>query len=63
MTITDGAVMFGLCLVSFIIGYAVGAFRVTRFVARDLGAVKIELERHREGLEQFYSKLGEEDNK
>jgi hypothetical protein len=63
MTITDGAIMFGACVLSFIVGYVVGAFRVARFVGRELTKVNVELARHREGLEQFYSKLGEGNEK
>jgi hypothetical protein len=60
MTITDGAVMFGFCVVSFVIGYWIGAFRLSRFVGRELHKVHAQLERHREELQMFYSKLGEE---
>jgi hypothetical protein len=63
MTVTDGAIMVGFCVVSFVIGYCIGAFRLSRFVGRELEKVHVELERHREGLETFYTKLGEGDNK
>jgi hypothetical protein len=60
MTLTDGAIMFGFCLVSFIIGFLLGSFRVARLFNREFGKVSVELEKHRRGLEQFYSKLSEE---
>jgi hypothetical protein len=54
--------MFGFCVVSFVIGYGIGAFRISRFVGRELHNVRTELERHREGLQQFYSKLESSDD-
>jgi len=57
MTITDGAIMFGFCVLSFVIGYVIGAFRLSRFIGRELHKVHVELERHSQGLQQFYSKL------
>lgn len=63
MNISDGAILFTACTLSFSLGYITGAFRVTRFVSRELSKVESELVRHREGLEQFYSKLGEENGK
>jgi hypothetical protein len=63
MNISDGAILFIACILSFGVGYITGAFRVTRFVSRELSKVETELVRHREGLEQFYSKLGEGNEK
>jgi hypothetical protein len=52
--------MFGACVLSFSIGYFMGAFRVSKLFGRELNKVSVELEKHRRGLEQFYSKLSEE---
>jgi hypothetical protein len=61
LSITDGGILFISCALSFAVGYVIGAFRVTRFVGREIDKVTVELIRHRKGLEQFYTKLGEED--
>jgi hypothetical protein len=52
MTIADGAILFGACLLSFCFGYLIGVFRVSRFVSRELHQVRQE-------LQQFYSKVEE----
>jgi hypothetical protein len=55
--------MFIACVLSFAVGYAIGAFRVGRYVNKELRRVSVELEQHRKGLEQFYSKLDEPEKK
>jgi hypothetical protein len=59
MTIADGAVLFGACVLSFVIGYLIGLFRVSRFVSTELHKVRVDLERQRQELQQFYSKVEE----
>jgi hypothetical protein len=61
MTITDGAIMFAACVLSFILGYFVGVFRVSRFVKKELFRIGTDVEQQRKELRQFMSKLGEED--
>jgi hypothetical protein len=63
MTLTDGAIMFGACCLSFILGYFVGVFRVSRFVRKELVRIGADMEQQRKELQQFISKLGEEENK
>jgi len=61
---TDGAILFFACLLSFAGGYLLGALRLSRFVRRELTKVHIELAQHRQGLDMFISKLGNDpDNK
>jgi hypothetical protein len=63
MTITDGAIMFGACVLSFVLGYAVGAFRIGRFVGKRLDEIKSSVQNVQQAsreLRQIYSKLGEE---
>jgi hypothetical protein len=59
MTIADGTVLFIACMASFCVGYLIGVFRVSRYVAKQLKQVSTDLQLHRRQLEQFYSKLGE----
>jgi hypothetical protein len=63
MTITDGAIMFAACVLSFILGYFVGVFRVSRFVTKELVRIGADMEQQRKQLQQFISRLGEEENK
>jgi hypothetical protein len=63
MTITDGAIMFGACVLSFGLGYAFGAFRVTRFVDKKLAQVNLNLEHQARELQQFVTRLGEGSDK
>jgi hypothetical protein len=59
MNITDGAILFVACMLSFGLGYVIGAVRVTRFVSKELRHVGIEIEQQRQALQQFISRLGE----
>jgi hypothetical protein len=63
MNITDGGIMFIGCVLSFALGYMLGAVRLSRFVNRELTKVNAVLARHEEGLQQFITRLGEGDNK
>jgi uncharacterized membrane-anchored protein YhcB (DUF1043 family) len=59
MTITDGMILFAACVVSFVIGYSVGAIKVARFVNHKLTQIQNQLTQHGEELQQFYSKVEE----
>jgi hypothetical protein len=61
MTLSDGAILLFACIGSFLIGFGVGVFRVSRFVSKELKHVSIEVEQQKHALQQFFSKLGEED--
>jgi hypothetical protein len=61
LSITDGGILFISCAISFALGYGIGAFRVARFVGKELTKVNVILEGHKRQLEQFISRLGEED--
>jgi hypothetical protein len=64
MTASDGAILFAACALSFALGYAIGAFRVARFVGRRLDEIKGdvgEIQKHSRELRQIYSKLEEGD--
>jgi hypothetical protein len=64
MTVTDGAIMFIGCVLSFALGYTIGAIRVSRYVNKRLDDIKsnmLEIERHSRELRQFYSKVEEKD--
>jgi hypothetical protein len=63
MTLADGAIMFVACVLSFALGYAIGAFRVTRFVNKELHEINLAQEPYRKRLEQLYAKLIEENDK
>jgi hypothetical protein len=39
VTLTDGAIMFVCCSLSFVAGYIIGAVRVTRFVNKRLEVI------------------------
>jgi hypothetical protein len=63
MGLTDGAIMFVGCVLSFAIGYTIGAIRVGTYVNKRLDEIKggmLEIEKHSRELRQFYSKLEEE---
>lgn len=65
MTIADGAILFLACIISFTIGYTIGAVRVTRFVSKHLDSINSsmhEITEHSRKLQQFYSRL-EDDEK
>jgi len=56
--------MFVGCVLSFALGYAIGAFRVSRYVCKELDAIRgsmTQIEKHGQELRQFYSKLGDAD--
>lgn len=62
MTLTDGAIMFTACVLSFTIGYVIGAVRVSRFVTKQLNSLRTnveEIQKHSRELHQFYSRLDE----
>jgi proteasome assembly chaperone (PAC2) family protein len=64
MTLADGAIMFGACVLSFIVGYIIGAFRIGHYVNKRLDEIKgdmQEIEKHSRELRQFYAKIGEGD--
>jgi hypothetical protein len=64
MTLTDGAIMFGACALSFALGYVIGAIRVGRYVNRRLAEIQTgmgEIEKTSRQLRQIYSKLDEGD--
>ena len=64
MNVTDGLILFGACVLSFAIGYTIGAIRVGRYVNKRLDEIKgnvLNIEKHGEELRQFYSRLGGED--
>jgi hypothetical protein len=59
MTLADGGILFAACALSFALGYAIGAIRVSRFVNHKLTQLQNELTQHGESLQQFYSKVEE----
>jgi hypothetical protein len=63
VTITDGMILFASCMLSFCIGYLVGVFRVSRFVTKELKRISGDIEQHRKELQQFISRLGDEEAK
>lgn len=65
MSLSDGAIIFGACIASFVIGYIIGAYRVSRYVSRRLDEIKedmVQIAKHSKELQQIYSKLEEENN-
>lgn len=65
MTITDGGIMFVACVLSFAIGYVIGAVRVTRYVNKRLDSVLTSMahvEEHSREVRQIYSRLNEPDD-
>jgi len=63
MSVTDGGIMFVACVLSFALGYAIGAIRLGRYVNRRLDDIKtnvLNIEKHGEELRQYYSKLGDD---
>jgi len=62
MNLADGAIMFIACVVSFALGYAIGAIRVTRYVNKrlaDIIGIMQPIQKASRELSQYYSKLGE----
>jgi hypothetical protein len=65
MNLTDGAIMFIGCVLSFTIGYAIGAVRVTRYVNSRLDEIRNNMhhiELHSQEIRHIYSHLGKEEN-
>jgi hypothetical protein len=65
MTLTDGAIMFLGCVISFSIGYTLGAIRMGRYVNRRLEEIKNgmhQIEAQSRQIRQIYSKLEENDS-
>jgi hypothetical protein len=61
MSIADGMILFIACALSFALGYGIGAFRVTRFVTKELKVINLNLQQHTRELQQFVSRLGEDE--
>jgi hypothetical protein len=63
VTITDGAIMFVCCLLSFVIGYALGLIRLGRHVDKRLDEIKQPMqaiEKASRELSNYYAKLDNE---
>lgn len=63
MSISDGAILFAACALSFALGFAIGAFRVTSFVSKELKKLNVHLDDQTHELKQFTSRLSEDDNR
>jgi hypothetical protein len=62
MGITDGAIMFAACVISFALGYIIGVIRVGRYVNKRLDDIKgnmLQIEKHSRELQQYFSHLEE----
>jgi outer membrane murein-binding lipoprotein Lpp len=63
MNLSDGAIMFIACVVSFVLGYIVGVVRVSRYVNARLDEIKTSVQtvqKQAAQLQQIYAKIGEE---
>jgi len=60
MTATDGIIVFVFCVLSFAIGYTIGAIRVARRVNVKLDEIKSSMQnvvQHSQQLQSIYAKL------
>jgi len=62
VNISDGAIMFVACVLSFTAGYIIGAVRVARHVTKKLDGMKESMEaitKHAGELRQIYANLSD----
>jgi uncharacterized membrane-anchored protein YhcB (DUF1043 family) len=56
----DGGILFVACALAFVVGYVVGAVRVSRFVSKQLTSVQANMkniEQYSHDLGQIYARL------